>query len=80
MPRKNRKLTETEIRNAKPKDKDYFLFDEASLRLLIRPSGTKTWQLPYKFNGKNNIHTIGKYGPNANQVSTTEARPDGSCR
>jgi integrase len=61
MPRINRKLTETEIRNAKPKDKDYKLYDDGGLRLLVRTSGTKVWQYPYKLQDKYNIYTIGQY-------------------
>ncbi len=62
MPKNNRRLTDREIKEAKPKDKNYFLFDDAKLRLLIRPSGTKVWQYPYKLNEKNNTVTLGKYG------------------
>lgn len=47
MAKLNRKLTETEIRNAKPRDKDYKLYDDGGLRLLVRKSGTKVWQYPY---------------------------------
>jgi hypothetical protein len=44
MPRIYRKLSDREIREAKLKDKNYFLFDDGNLRLLVRPSGTKVWQ------------------------------------
>jgi len=40
MPRRNLKLTEAEIRNAKPKAKEYKLYDDEGLRLIIRPSGS----------------------------------------
>ena len=74
MPKINTKLTEISIRNAKPKDKNFFLFDDGGLRLLIRPSGTKVWQYPYRLNGKNNIYTIGKYGQEEGFVATANAR------
>lgn len=74
MPRANRKLTEITIRSAKPQDKNYYLFDDGGLRLLIRPSGTKVWQYPYRLNKKNNIHTIGKYGQEKGLVSMSNAR------
>ena len=70
MPRLNRKLTELEIRNAKPKDRDYKLYDVGGLRLYVHRTGTKVWQYPYKHNGKWNIYTIGKHG----DISTVEAR------
>lgn len=40
-------LTDTAIRQAKPKEKGYHLSDGAGLYLLIRPSGTKSWQFKY---------------------------------
>lgn len=70
MPRVNAKLTEKEIVSAKPRDRDYRLFDDGRLFLLVRKSGTKVWQYPYKFNGKRNTYTIGKHG----EISTAEAR------
>lgn len=70
MPRTNKKLTEVEIRNAKPKDKDYKLYDEGGLRLLVRKTGTKAWQYPYKLNGKENVYTIGQYP----EIGSAEAR------
>src|SRR5579884_1473191 len=70
MAKANRKLTELEIRSAKPRDKDYRLYDEGGLRLLVRASGTKVWQYPYKLHGKANVYTIGKYG----EITTAEAR------
>jgi hypothetical protein len=74
MPRINEKLTHKKISEAKPKDKDYFLFDQDALRMIVRPSGAKIWQMPYKFNGKNNIYTIGKFGNEADKVSLAQAR------
>ena len=70
MARAKQKLTDTEIRNAKPKSKPYKIYDTEGLRLLIRPSGTKVWQYPYKLHGKSNIYTIGKFG----EISSAEAR------
>lgn len=74
MPRIHRKLSDREIREAKPNDKNYFLFDDGNLRLMIRPTGTKVWQFPYKFNGKNNVVTLGKYGEREGFVSLADAR------
>lgn len=74
IPKINRKLTDREIKEAKPKDKNHFLFDDGNLRLLVRPSGTKVWQYPYKLNDKNNIYTIGKYGQEEGFISAANAR------
>jgi integrase len=70
MPKIIKKLTDLEIRNAKPRDKDYKLYDEGALRLLIRKSGTKVWQYPYTLHGKANVFTIGQYP----QTGASEAR------
>jgi len=70
MPKVKRKLTEVEIKNAKPKEKPYKLYDEGGLLLLIRPSGSKVWQYPYKYNDKYNVFTIG----NHNLIGSKEAR------
>ena len=44
--------TDTAIRNAKPIDKPYKLSDAQGLYLLIKPNGSKLWQLKYRFGGK----------------------------
>ena len=36
MPKLNRKLTDAEIRNARPAARDYKLYDEGGLQLLVR--------------------------------------------
>lgn len=41
-------LTDTKCASVKPKDKDYTLHDGDGLFLLIRASGTKSWQFKYK--------------------------------
>ena len=46
------KLTITVIKNAKPKDKAYKLFDEAGLYLLITKKNHRFWRFNYKFAGK----------------------------
>lgn len=61
MPKVTTRLTETEIKNAKPQEKAYRLYDTDGLTLLVRPTGTKVWQYRYKFHGKANIYTIGKW-------------------
>lgn len=70
MPKLIPQLSEARIRTAKPGEKPYYLNDGKRLRLLVRPSGTKVWQYPYRLNGKYNVCTIGHYG----EVSTAEAR------
>ncbi len=70
MPKIKAKLTETQIKNAKPKVAAYKLYDDGGLCLLVRPTGTKVWQLPYQMGGKYNVHTIGQYP----EIGSAEAR------
>lgn len=54
-------LSDTKVRSAKPRDAVYRLTDADGLCIEIRPSGTKTWRLRYRLDGKANMHTIGTY-------------------
>ena len=45
-------LTDTAIRNAKPRKKLVKLSDGGGLYLLIQPHGTKLWRMGYRFGGK----------------------------
>lgn len=53
-------LTKTEIEAAKPKDKPYRLADRDGLYLDVRPTA-KSWRYRYRFAGKENIYTLGRY-------------------
>jgi hypothetical protein len=46
---------------AKPKDKPYRLADGDGLYLLVQKSGSKLWQLRYRYLEKENILSFGKY-------------------
>lgn len=54
-------LSDTQIRNAKPKEKQYKLADEKALYLLVTPAGSKYWRMKYTFGGKENTLAIGVY-------------------
>ncbi|ANQ20767.1 integrase [Vibrio natriegens] len=41
------RLTDKEIKSAKPTDKEYNLFDGDGLRLRVKPNGSKLWMLNY---------------------------------
>jgi len=47
MPRIVKPLTDTEIRQAKPRDKEYNLSDGKQLAIRIKTNGTKLWTLNY---------------------------------
>ncbi|MCL2309365.1 MAG: tyrosine-type recombinase/integrase [Proteobacteria bacterium] len=63
-------LTNTAIRNAKPKGKPYKMADAGGLLVLIQPSGAKWWRLRYRFGGKEKMLSLGVYP----EVSLTDAR------
>lgn len=54
-------LTDTAIRNAKPREKAYKLFDGDGLFLLISPAGSKAWRLKYRLDGKEKLLALGVY-------------------
>ncbi len=54
-------LTDTAIRNAKPKDKAYKIHDERGLFLFVAPTGSKLWRCRYFFEGMERIASFGAY-------------------
>jgi len=54
-------LSDTEIRRAKPKDKDYKLYDGNGLFLVVRKSGKKVFKVRYRLNSKESEKTLGEY-------------------
>ncbi len=63
-------LTDIVAKNAKAKDKQYKIFDEKGLFLLIKSSGGKYWQMKYRFAGKEKLLSFGTYP----EISLKEAR------
>ena len=72
-------LTDAALRNAKPKEKPYKLFDGGGLFLLITPSkkgelppgvGGKWWRFKYRFGGKEKLLSFGTYP----EISLSSAR------
>ena len=63
-------LTDTAIKNAKPKDKDFKLTDEKGMYLLVKKSGGKYFRLDYRFAGKRKTQALGVYP----ELSLKEAR------
>src|SRR5687768_5936954 len=62
-------LSDTAVRNAKPKSKPYKMFDGDGLFLLVMPSGSKYWRMKYFF-GKEKTLAFGVYP----DVSLSDAR------
>ncbi len=75
MPKQVSQLTSAKIKAAKPKDKDYSLFDGQGLYLFIpkkKESGkiSKLWRFKYTFKGKACLISLGQYP----QITLLEAR------
>ncbi len=54
-------LTDTQVRNAKARDKDYKLSDGDGLYLLVTTKGHKYWRFKYRFDGKEKLLALGTY-------------------
>lgn len=64
------KLSDIQIKRAKPKEKPYTLNDGMGLSLLIDTAGSKGWRFRYRFAGKPKMLSFGVYS----EVSLAEAR------
>jgi len=63
-------LSDVKVRNAKPTDRAFRLWDSGGLYLEVTPAGGKLWRLKYRFQGKEKLLALGKVGV----VSLREAR------
>ena len=54
-------LTDTAIRNARPKEKPYKVADSQGLYLLVNPRGSKLWRVKYRMNGVERKLALGSY-------------------
>lgn len=63
-------LSDLKIRKLKQRDKAFRIGDGWGLFLMVRPTGTKSWQFRYQFMGKEKTLSIGQYPT----VSLADAR------
>jgi integrase len=70
MPKRILPLTDIQVKNAKPKAKEYKLSDGGGLHLLITPSGGKLWRFKYRFGGIEKRLTFKTYP----EISLADAR------
>lgn len=54
-------LDELALKNAKPCEKPFKLWDRGSLCLVVSPSGSKLWRFKYRFAGKDQWLPLGAY-------------------
>lgn len=65
-------LTDTKLRNLKPKDKLYKMNDRDGLYVAVAPKGTVSFRHNYSISGRQETLTIGRYGIGG--ISLAEAR------
>lgn len=70
MPKVVTPLTDTKVRQAKPKDKVYWVSDGGGLYLRVTPDGSKFWAARPTVNGKRTTLHLGKYP----EMSLAQAR------
>lgn len=68
-------LTDTAIKNAKSKDKQWKLTDKKGLFVLVHPNGSKYWRMKYRFAGKEKMLSLGVY-PDVSLKAAREGRDD----
>ena len=70
-------LSNTAINNAKPKDKNYRLYDEKGLYLEVTKAGGKLWRLKYRFGGrKSALPLVPTPREGSNRPVKLEMRPE----
>jgi integrase len=55
------KLTDVTIRNAKPRETPFKIYDGRGLFLLIKPNGSKLWRLRYRYHRREKLLALGSY-------------------
>jgi len=70
MPKRIAPLTDIQVKNVKPQEKEITLFDGGGLYVKITPSGGKLWHLKYRYRGKDKKLCLGAYPA----VSLADAR------
>lgn len=65
-------LTDTALRNLKPKAKPYKVAHRDGVYVVVSTSGTITFRLDYRLNGRRETVTLGRYG--ASELSLARAR------
>ncbi|MBU2887467.1 integrase arm-type DNA-binding domain-containing protein [Gilvimarinus agarilyticus] len=54
-------LTACQVKSAEPREKDYKLYDEKGLLLLVKKSGAKYWRFKYRLAGKEKMLALGVF-------------------
>ncbi|PNE10852.1 MAG: hypothetical protein CR217_12035 [Beijerinckiaceae bacterium] len=54
-------LTDTAVRNAKPRERPQKLSDGGGLHLLVNPDGARYWRMAYRYQGRQKTLALGVY-------------------
>lgn len=54
-------LTDTQVRNLKPREKPFKISDGGRMHLYVTPKGAKRWRMAYDFGGKEKLMSLGPY-------------------
>ena len=65
-------LTDTKVRNLKPKNKLYRVADSYGLAIEVNPNGSKLWRHRFRYNKKATMMSLGSYP----MVSLLDARQE----
>jgi len=65
-------LTDTALKNLKPKSAQYKVADRDGMYVTVSPAGTVPFRYDYRLNGRRETLTIGRYGPDG--LSLAKAR------
>jgi hypothetical protein len=68
-------LTDAQVRKIKPLEKKTKYSDEKGMYLEVTPSGGMHWRMKFRFNGKENIFSIGTY-PETTLAQARRARDE----
>ena len=76
MPKRIIPLSDIQVKNAKPKEKNYKIMDGFGLYLLITPTNGKLWRFDYRFGDKRKLLAFGSY-PSISVADARQRRKDG---
>jgi hypothetical protein len=68
-------LSDRQVKQIKPKDKDFKLSDEKGMFLLVKKNGSKYWRLKYRYEGKEKMLALGVY-PDVSLKDARDKRDD----
>lgn len=54
-------LSDSRVRAAKPRAKNYKIYDSEGLFLLVTPAGGRLWRVKYRYDGKEKLLAVGAY-------------------